>query len=123
MKILQLNNRRSIPKQKFFSCLQVLSGHTNGINALAWYPNPQEPMLVSGSSDGTVKLWFFKEDTTRKANFSDTIMLWQNYYEKTKKFCRKIYKFRRFLFIIYNKRIFNKTKILRIKLNIFYVMT
>lgn len=46
-------------------CVQVLEGHNHNVSALCFHP--ELPIIISGSEDGTVKIWhsttFRLEDT------------------------------------------------------------
>ena len=37
------------------SCVQTLEGHTNDVSFAIFHPNL--PLIISGSEDGTIKLW------------------------------------------------------------------
>jgi len=37
------------------SCVQTMEGHTNNVSFAVFHPNL--PIIVSGSEDGTVKIW------------------------------------------------------------------
>jgi WD40 repeat protein len=40
-----------------FTLIQELSGHLGYVNSVAFYQNPIEPILASGSEDGKTKIW------------------------------------------------------------------
>ena len=45
-----------------FLAKNILKGHTVSVNALASFPNEEKSnLLISGSSDNSVKLWDFRQ--------------------------------------------------------------
>lgn len=39
----------------FLTCLQTLEGHSNNVSAVAFHP--ELPIILTGSEDGTIKIW------------------------------------------------------------------
>jgi WD40 repeat protein len=44
--------------------IATLTGHRRDVNSLAFYPDPDEPILASGSEDNTTKIWRQSPDST-----------------------------------------------------------
>jgi WD40 repeat protein len=52
------------------SCVQTLEGHAHNISAVCFHP--ELPIIITGSEDGTVRMW---HSTTNRYCFSELVLL------------------------------------------------
>lgn len=50
-----INNLKQVWDYQTKSCVQTLEGHTHNVSAVCFHP--ELPIILTGSEDGTVRIW------------------------------------------------------------------